>query len=424
MRKSCWLVTVLIFLSLFHSIPARCGTHTNSPAGWGGRAVGMGSVGVATSRDASGMVYNPACLTEVERNRFDLGLGVLWPRRSFSNSWNNHVSSKKIWYPVPQTGYVHKLAESDFSMGIGCFFTYGAGTEYQFKTPWFPGDIKKAHSTMGVVKLTPTIAYKVNSRLSAGVALNINYGMCKVGTPFGPAYLNFDDTADGWGYGFQAGLLYHFSDSMTFGLAYTSESNLEDLKADNAYIEWSPFSPYGKTTWRYNKAEIVNMQQPCRLAFGVAYKATKRLLLGFDINWENYSDILEKLEVKLSDGSGPDMTMTIPLNRSDAYILSFGIEYMITEKFCIRTGYSYDSNITDYSKPFPIIPNTGPAHIFTLGCGYQWNNYEVDFGWSHNFLHGSSTHKSSHPIPDTNEYDNSYLDYSCNYWALTISKLF
>lgn len=423
MRKTVFLVTGLVYF-FFHSMPALCGTHSNSPAGWGGRSVGMAGVGVASSTDASGMAYNPACLAEVERSRFDLGLGFLWPRRSFSNAWNDDVSSKRIWYPVPQVGYVHKSADTDFSMGIGGFFTYGAGTEYQFQTPWFPGDVKKAYSEMGVVKITPTIAYKINSRLSAGVTLDINYGTCKVGTPFGPAYLDFSDNADGWGYGFKAGLLYHFSDSLIFGLAYTSESNLEDLKSDNAYIEWSPLSPYGKTVWRYTKAEIINMQQPCKFAFGVAYQATKRLLFALDTTWENYSDALEKLEVKLADGTGPDMTMTIPLNRSDTYSLGLGIEYMVTEKFSLRTGYHYDSDMVDYSKPFPIIPNTGPTHMIAIGCGYWWNNYEVDFGYSYQFLHGSWTRESSHQIPGIDEYDNSYTDYSGHYWALTVSKLF
>lgn len=416
--------TVLICFFLFLTTYAWGGTHTNSPAGWGGRAVGMGGIGVATSKDAAGMAYNPACLTEVERTRFDLGFGLLWPRRSFSNAYNVNVGSKKIWYPVPQTGYVYKFSGSDVSMGMGCFFTYGAGTEYQFQTPWFPNSVKKAHSTLGVIKLTPTVAYKINSKLSAGVTLDINYGMCKVGTPFGPAYLNFIDKADGWGYGFKVGLLYKYSDNLKFGLAYTSESNLEDLKADNVYLEWSPFSPYGSTVWRYSKAEIIDLQQPSRLAFGIAYQASKKLLLALETYWENYSDILEKVEVRLADGTGPDMRLTIPLNRSDAYACSFGIEYRLTDRFSIRSGYHYDSNITEYSSLFPIIPNAGPAHIFSLGCGYRWDNYEVDFAWSDNFLHGEWTHQSSFPIPGTNEYDNSYLDYSCNYWVLTISRFF
>lgn len=418
---------IVIGLTCFFLIcvtQAWCGTHTNSPAGLGARAVGMGGVGVATSKDAAGMAYNPACLTEVQRSRFDLGIGFLWPRRSFSNAWNSNVSSKKHWYIVPQSGYVYKLPESDVSMGIGCFFTYGAGTEYQFQTPWFPDDIKKNHSTVGVIKLTPTIAYKINYRLSAGVTLDINYGMCKVGTSFGPAYLNFADKADGWGYGFKAGLLYHCLDGLTLGLAYTSQSNLEDLKSDNASLEWSTFSPYGSTIWRYSKAEVVDLQQPARLAFGVAYQATKKLLIGFEINWEDYSDVLEKLQVNLTDGTGPDMIMTIPLSRSDAYSCGIGIEYRVTETFRLRTGYHYDSNIIDYPKSFPILPNTGSAHLFTLGCGYRWKNCEVDFGWAHNFEHGSWTHQSDFQIQDPNEYDNSYLDYSAHYWAFNMSIIF
>ncbi len=425
MKKHTALLTTGLIFFLFHTTQAWGGTSTNSPVGWGGRSVGMGGVGVATSKDIAGMAYNPACLTEVERSRFDLGMGLLWPRRSFSNAYNVNASSKKIWYPVPQTGYVHKLPDSDISMGIGCFFTYGAGTEYQFNTPWFPNSVKKAHSMLGVIKFTPTIAYKINSKLSAGATLDINYGMCRIGTPFGPAYLDFIDKAEGWGYGFKVGLLYKYSDSLKFGLAYTSESNLEDLEADNAYLEISPLvPPDGPALLRYNKAEIVDLQQPSNLAFGVAYQPIKKLLLAVEVKQQNYSDILEKLEVRLSQGTGPDQTITVPLNWSDLFAFACGLEYLITDRFSIRTGYHYDSNTVNYSGLLPIVPIAGPSHTITLGAGYRWDDYEIDFAWADQFLHGEWTHESQFPIPDPNEYDNSYLDYSCNYWVLTISRFF
>jgi len=72
--------------------------------------------------------------------------------------------------------------------------------------------------------------------------------------------------------------LYKCSDSLTFGLAYTSESNLEDLEADNASLELSPFAPGGPALLRYNKAEIIDLQQPSNLAFGIAYQPTKKLV--------------------------------------------------------------------------------------------------------------------------------------------------
>ncbi|MDO8784991.1 MAG: outer membrane protein transport protein [Syntrophales bacterium] len=417
----------LIIFFLFQAAHVWGGTSTNSPIGWGGRSVGMGGTGVATSEDVAGMAYNPATLTEVERDRFDLGIGILWPRRSFSNDWNADVPSKKILYPVPQTGYVYKLPDSDASMGIGVFFTYGAGTEYKFRTPWFPDGAKNTHSTLGVIKLTPTIAYKVTPSLSVGATLDINYGMVKMGTPFGPAYLDVDK-AEGWGYGFQVGLLYKYSDNLKFGLAYTSESNLEDLKADNAYLEISPLAPGGPAVWRYKKAIFVDLQQPSTLAFGIGYQATKKLLFALDVKWQNYSDVLNKLELKLSDGTGPDQTMAIPTDWSDAYVGTFGLEYRLTERFSARAGYNYDSNTVNSSRLLPIVPDTGAAHTLTLGLGYRWDNYEADFAFANNFKHGKRTDKSQFPIPASNgpgnEYDNSYLDYSCTYWVLTISKLF
>ncbi len=419
--KALWQKIIFsILIMVFFPSQARGGTSACSPMGWGGRAVGMGGVGVAIAEDAASMVYNPAGLTQIEK-RFDLGMGILRPWRIFSNKYTPRESSVLHLYQVPQSGYVQTLEGSPLSVGGGMFFTYGAGTDYQFKSPFFR-QIKNAKSVLGVLRFIPAAAYKVNEELSLGVALNINYGLIQFRTPFGPAFLDMDK-AEGWGVGFSVGLLYKPTDKLSLGLCYTSESNLKDLFSDKAYLSISPWIPLPRRPeWEYDRAVVIDLQEPAKLAWGIAWRPREKLLLAFDFKWQLYSQTMKKLEVKLCEGNGPNQHMLIPLDWDDLYGFALGGEYRLTQRIILRAGYEYDTNITPASHLLPIVPTVEKTHMVTFGIGYKEDRWGVDLGWAQHFQDGDHT-KTTH-FPTAPEYNNSTLEYGCNYWVLTISRFF
>lgn len=381
------------------------GTNGNSPSGWGGRSTGMGGVGVAAVDDTAAMIYNPAAISRIKQERIDVGCGVIrgW-HRIFSNDFNdNEKCSHKLYY-APQSGYVRNIADSPFSIGVGAFFTYGAGAEWEYDTPDFVG--RSTKSKVGILKLTPTIAYSVSPELSIGLSFDVCYGQCILKGPFGQAYLDID-TADSFGYGFAVGVLYQPTDSLSLGLSYTSETNLSDLKSDGASLEISGLAP-----WHYDDARICDFQQPCRFAMGIAYQLTDDLQLGFDASWENYSNVMKELKVKLTDGTGPNQKIVIPTEYNDVFSFRLGLDYKLTEHLSFRTGFSYDTKMIPDSRLLPLIPSVGKGYVPSIGLGYSWENYEVDVAWSRHLRVEASTKKSA--LID--EYDNSELEYSCDYF--------
>ena len=86
------------------------------------------------------------------------------------------------------------------------------------------------------------------------------------------------------------------------------------MKLDSASLEIA-----GVGLWYYDDAKIVDSQQPCDLAIGIAYRLTDRLLLGFDASWQNYSDVMKELTVKLTNGTGPDQKIVVPTKYNDVY---------------------------------------------------------------------------------------------------------
>ena len=413
MKKRNILFLTGLFCFLFIA-DALGGTSGNSPSGWGGRSTGMGGAGVAAVDDTAAMIYNPAAITRIKHERIDIGLGIIrgW-NRVFTNDYNDKEKCSHKLYVAPQTGYICNLDDSPFTIGIGAFFTYGAGAEWEYVTPYFGGK-RSSKSKVGILKLTPTIAYSMSPELSIGLCFDICYGQCMLKGVYGPAYLDID-TADNFGYGFAIGLLYEPTNRLSLGLSYTSETYLSDLKSDSASLEIA-----GVGLWHYDDAKIVDFQQPCDLAIGIAYYLTDHLLLGFDASWQNYSDVMKELKVKLTDGTGPDQNIVIPTGYNDVYSFYLGLDYQLTEHLSLRTGFSYDSKMIPDNRLLPLVPSVGKGYVPSIGFGYSWENYKMDVAWSRHLREEAKTKKSAL----ISEYDNSKLEYSCDYFVLTISKVF
>ncbi len=420
MKKSKLIMVVVVFVFLFSDYELWAGTSVYSPAGWGGRATGMGGVGVATVNDCSAMIYNPAAITRIERKRVDIGMGILRPwKLYFRNQWNEQAKCSTRRYYAPQSGYVHNLENSPVSIGAGLFFTYGAGSEWDFNTPFF-NETKQASSKAGIIKITPTIAYQWSEHLSVGFTLDINYGKVQLQGPLGPVYLDLA-TADGWGFGFAVGVLYEPTDRLSLGLSYTSETNLDDLKSSRATIELSPLPPWGGSVWQYNDARVIDFQQPCTLAAGIGYRFTDYFLVGLDCSWRNYADTLENLKIELSGGTGPDQTMIIPTRANNVFSVILGAELKLTRNLTFRAGYCHDTKVSPDDRILYMAYMAGKGRTAAVGLGWQWDFYSVDIAWSRHFRDIAEAGTSKFAAP---EFDNSTFEYGFDTWVMTISKVF
>ncbi len=81
------------------------------------------------------------------------------------------------------------------------------------------------------LSLLPTVAWKVNDKLSLGASLNAMYGVYKtnvainnIDPAFGDGRLKMKDET--WGWGANLGLLYEFTPATRLGLTWSSQVNL------------------------------------------------------------------------------------------------------------------------------------------------------------------------------------------------------
>lgn len=150
----------------------------------------------------------------------------------------------------------------------------------------------------------------------------------------------------------------------------------------------------------------------------MSYQLTPQLMVGFDAEWQHYSQAFHKLVIDMKGLPLPPLY----LKWKDSYLLAIGAEYKVTPCFILRTGYSYTSDhVTPGGGLFPYLAATaGNAHNLTAGFGYKWKNFLIDVGWSHHLDVEGKTKKSF----VGRDYDNSTTGFGDNLCVITFSWLY
>jgi len=243
-----------------------------------------------------------------------------------------------------------------------------------------------------------------------GFSLNIYYCPLELKMLNGPYYIE-TKRASAWGRGCSLGLLYQTTDKLKMGITYTSESMLDDYKAENGYMTMA-----GGIKQRYTHTRIKGLRLPQKVGVGISYQFTPKLLAGFDVEWQQYSQTLHKIEIKMQGLSIPPCY----LRWNNSTMVAIGAEYKVTPRFALRTGYSYTNHISSEGGIFPYAAIAGDSHNVTVGFGYSWKNFLIDFGWDHHFDTEGKVRKSH----AGEEFGNSTSGYGSHTIITTFTWLF
>ena len=201
--KKIVLVSTVAAMSLF-------ATNGDSLIGLGAKSRGMGGVGIATYFGAENALTNPALLSNSNGFEFDFGATYFAPSVTV-----NGKKSKADKNMIPEVALSKKVNDK-ISYGIGMFGSAGMGVDFRDETINF-----KSRTNLLLMKVAPSISYKVNPQLSIGFAPVIQYGALDIsynnaGNQFG------NGVSDDFGLGFQLGLTYNILPTTTLGLSYKS----------------------------------------------------------------------------------------------------------------------------------------------------------------------------------------------------------
>lgn len=179
--------------------------------------------------DASTIYGNPAGLSKIERKEVSGGFAVVDARDRIGDAQSD-ASGTNNGNSVPLTGipfgYLAIPFDKHFTFGLGLYVPYGLANDYESS---FQGRYHGSYSKVQVTTLQPTIAYRINDRVSVGGGVTLNRIENNLQIDLATGVLNGgkdthvtmkgNDTA----IGFNLGLMIDLNDATTWGASYHSK---------------------------------------------------------------------------------------------------------------------------------------------------------------------------------------------------------
>jgi len=335
---------------------------------WEQNASGLGTAyagSAAVADNASTVFFNPAGMTQLSGFQFSAGVTGVGPSYKFRNEGSSGTGAfaglsggnggdAGDWAAVPNA-YLSWALTPNLFIGFGVSAPFGLATEYEDKG-WI-GRYHSVKSEIKTVNYNPSIAYKVNEKVSLGFGLNYQTIDGELSSATGT--LKGDDASLGW----NAGVLFSLSPAMRVGVSYRSavQHTLEgtvngslpvkaDFKLPDTFIlsvwqqvsdRWEAMGDLSYTRWESLQAlnvqsrasgalvstERFNYGNSWRLAWGAAYKTSEALKLKFGIAYDR---------TPIQDA---DRSARVPDN--DRLWLSLGGQYNAGKYGKFDLGYAY-----------------------------------------------------------------------------------
>lgn len=282
-------------------------------------ASGLGTAyagSAAVADNASTIFFNPAGMTQL--TGFQLSAGVTGVGPSYQYRSNAGVESggdAGSWKAVPN-GYMSWQMTKDLFVGFGVSAPFGLATEYE---DGWAGQARAIKSEIKTINFNPSVAYRVNDKISLGFGVNYQTIDGELTSRPGPLVtLKGDDASWGW----NVGALFTLSPAMRVGIAYRSAikhrlegtvngatpiradvelpdtftlsvwqqvSDRWEAMGDLSYTRWSTlqsFDVYHRTFGVLLSSETFKYDDAWRIAWGAAYKVNEAAKLKFGIAYD------------------------------------------------------------------------------------------------------------------------------------------
>jgi long-chain fatty acid transport protein len=369
--------------------------------GIGAKASAMGGAFSAYADDPFAVYYNPAGLTQIDRPTLAAGVHMIDPTiklkdfyvegssdprfpRTKAEAVNFSDTSENLY--APALGFAMPLTER-LALGVAIYAPFGLELEFPNNAKTNPTAYSSFHSYYFREVITPSLAYKVNDKLSLGFGVSIGktksaaekyyYLGTQNLTSEGPYYDNLRaldgahlkvELEDEINYSFNVGVMYKPTSTITLGLTYRSETDV-DFEGD-AYLNGHKVA---KATLDYN--------HPQQVQAGVRYAPHSRFSVEMDVVWTNWGINKDQVEPLTAIPNSP-ITLPVKEVRSDrrwenTRQLRFGAEYVMNDLITLRCGYFYD--------PTPIPDDTldtmwpdADKKTYSIGAGFNLGRVTID----------------------------------------------
>lgn len=393
MRKAIYLSLALLVSTSVHAAGYQLQEY--SVTGLGRSFAGAGVMG----DDYSAVAFNPAGMSLVDRSGLQMGAiatdvrGKVWGESQPAIGGNNVGPAKsgktgsRIFRVMPNFFSQYKLNDkTDF--GLGLYVPFGLANDYQ--NDWF-GAEHGQYSGITVVNLTPAVSYKILDSLAVGLGVNVQYAEAHLtGAVAGNGSTNMKKANDA-GVGYTFGLTWRPVKASRFGISYRSKVT-HKLEGENEGAASGIF-PFNIGTSFLNGIHKVTAKitTPETVIFSLAQDVGEKWTLSGIARWTRWSRF-DRLSI-YQENAG--LISTTNEHWKNTWLLGAGADYKYCKNLTFRLGTAWDTSAVrapEYRTPR--IPDQRRIWA-SLGASYTKDNWQVDLGYSHIFVHKAQAYGSS-----------------------------
>lgn len=383
----------------------------------------------AAADDASTIFYNPAGMAKLTGSEFlVVGSGVLIgsefkngnSQAAFGQPLGNDGGDAGGWNAVP-AGYFAMPLNDRFAVGLGVNAPFGLKLEYD--DGWM-GRYQALNSEIQTYNFNPSLSWRLSKQLSLGVGANyqriqaeltnaVNYTAVvaqglqalvaagQVPASAVPGLIgdnlglegHTEVRGDDSSWGFNAGLLYEFSDDTRIGLSYRSSIDytlegsvrFRPATATNAIGAGIIAAASAPGATLATGPATVDLKLP-DIATASLYHRMGQVELMADVAWTGWSSIQE---LRIVRDSGQVLSVT-PERWEDTWRYAVGATYQLNDQWKLRGGLAYDETNVPNSTRTARLPDSDRTWV---AIGAQWNpgnSWVVDVGYAHLFAKDAS----------------------------------
>lgn len=362
----------------------------------------------AKAYNLSTIFYNPAGMTRLQGNQ--VGGSATWiaPVSKFSgtatrtrggvtSTLSGGMSGDTIDDAAVGATYMFWDYAPDLKFGLAFTAPFGLRSNYDYD--WVGRYINRKSSITNM-NLSPSVAYRINDRLSVGGAVQIGYTSVTLSQAIDfsgiPAILG-GPRSDGlgtvngndWGVGGDIGFLYELSPTTRVGVNWRSQISYKISGTAKFEVPNLPAMLAASPSLRFSNASA-DFTSPDTVAFSLYHELTPQWALVADVDWTNWSTFKE-IRIQYSDGRADKVT---PMNWHDTWFFSAGVIYKLDDRQSVQLGVAYDQSAVDDEDRTAGIPET--SRIWLSG-GYSFNlgaNQNFNLGYAHLFAEKASINQT------------------------------
>ncbi len=349
----------------------------------GSRAQSMGGAYVSVADDPSAIFWNPAGIGQFSEKTVGVYVSGIMPSGSYEFSLLGVNAEYSKTYVAGLFGVYFPLTDK-LTLGLAVYTPSGLGTDWNGEdfAPLSGGNSLKWGSKVGVLTISPVLAYRISDKFFLGVSLNANYGMMDLNTSAGT--YQYSESGKGWGYGATLGILVKPTDKLSLGLSMKTASKVS-LSGDITMEVMRVYSALLGTEIPTTSGFTRDITWPMWVGAGISFRPVDKLLLSADIQWTQWSkeDVIvtdyENSLWKLLFSTTPQKEEEMVLHWKDTTQIRFGAEYMVSETIAVRAGYYMDPSPAPDETMNVLLPSFD-FNVITFGIGINQKGYSLDLG--------------------------------------------